>query len=401
MVGIIALALAATSCGGVVEPTDSTSAGTASSTDAPVTSSTAPQPATSTTSEPDRALPAPAPWLQDDIDLNLTPTVLAEQWNAAGNRTWCSALYPANVADLAAQANVRSANFEGGWGIAWDLPDGPGRLAGGDSCDDCGRGAFGVAGAGLEATGLEADRWANIVDFEDGSRFGYGYEGDAAEDSGAPLLGYLLIRDEGCLYNVWSFLGENHLLTLVQGLQRVQGLRGTPTRWTAEQEVAATIDLGDPAWLEDPIARAEVPDLVFLEWESEAGAPDGCPLLYPTDLGEADAATIRRASNEGEMLVAWDLTDGPGHNGDGTPCDDCGRGVIGLGTFQFGRFEGPVAYRWSDGSEVRLRTGPFSYGTEAFARVAGFACDYWVWSHLGEEHLVTLLSSMRRVEGAP
>ena len=41
------------------------------------------------------------------------------------------------------------------------------------------------------------------------------------------------------------------------------------------------------------------------------------------------------------------------------------------------------------------------HGVEAFVRVSGFDCDYWVWSHLGEEHLVELLSNLRRVEDAP
>ena len=60
-----------------------------------------------------------------------------------------------------------------------------------------------------------------------------------------------------------------------------------------------------------------------------------------------------------------------------------------------------TCFTWSDGSEARLRTGPASYGVEAFVRVTGFSCDYWVWTHLGEEHLLYLMSQLRRVEGKP
>jgi hypothetical protein len=124
-------------------------------------------------------------------------------------------------------------------------------------------------------------------------------------------------------------------------------------------------------------------------------------MLYFADPGDASGATIRHAANEGEMLVAWDLADGPGHFGDSSPCEDCGRGVVGLGTFQHSGYAGHVSYTWSDGSEARLRVEPFSYGIEAFVRIEGFDCDYWVWSHLGEDHLEYLLSQLRRVEGSP
>ena len=125
-------------------------------------------------------------------------------------------------------------------------------------------------------------------------------------------------------------------------------------------------------------------------------------MLYFADLGDADGATIRRAANEGEMLVAWDLPSGPGHSGASEPCDDCGRGVIGLGTFPADtRQDSPAVYTWSDGSDATTLTGPYRYGTEAFVHVTGFDCTYWVWSHLGADHLEYLLGQLRRVEGLP
>ena len=355
----------------------------------------------STTEPPATTEPPPAvPWLEPPLAAGSVPDALTSQWLAADNRDWCSALFPADAEQLGAGASIRPAVFGGGWAVAWDLPDGPGRLASGEYCSDCGRGAYGVAGSGVYVFGDEAARWPTVLAFDDGSIAGYGYEGDADPDSGAPVLTYLLVKGEGCSYNVWSFLGEEHLLQLLYQLRRVEGLEGEPTLWQSELPVPDTVALGLPPWDEQPLGAEAVAEVAYEEW-AESGSRDSCPMLFIADLGDADGATARRAANEGEMLVAWDLPDGPGHNGDSSPCDDCGRGVIGLGTFPRNSFDGPVAYTWSDGSEARIRTGPYSYGTEAFVRVAGFDCDYWMWSHLGQEHLEYLFSQLRRVDGSP
>ena len=189
-------------------------------------------------------------------------------------------------------------------------------------------------------------------------------------------------------------------MQLVGQLRRVTGLEGEPTQWLSEVPPPETIDLGDPPWEKTALAAHAVPEIGHLEW-AESGSHPSCPMLFYADLGIADGAVIRRANNANEMLVAWDLPDGPGHAGDSSPCDDCGRGVIGLGTFRHGAFSGPVAYEWSDGSVARLRTGPYSYGVETFLQVEGFDCEYWLWSHLGQEHLEYLFGQLRRVEGSP
>jgi hypothetical protein len=392
------LCLLAVSCGAPLEGADKPIAGTST----PLTVAAADDVATTTSPATTSAEPsAPgAPWLEPALSQDEVSDVLIEQWGRAENRTWCSALFPLDPDSLGRQAVIRLANFGGGWAVAWDLTDGPGRFASGEYCADCGRGAYGVAGTGLLASGDETDRWPTTVTYEDGSRVGYGYEGDAAPNSGAPLLAYLLVNDEGCTYNVWSFLGEDHLVQLIAQLRRVTGLEGEPTQWQSEVPAPDTVVLGDPPWDEDPLPAESVPDAAQVEW-AESGSRASCPMLFFADLGDADGAIIRRANNAGEMLVAWDLPDGPGHTGDSSPCEDCGRGVIGLGTFQRGSFSGPVAYEWSDGSVVRLRTGPYSYGVEAFLQVEGFDCDYWMWSHLGREHLEYLFGQLRRVQGSP
>ncbi len=400
LAAVAALLTLAGSCAAAPSSTDQAAVG-ASSTTAPRTTTipTATTVVTTTTAivDPD---PDWAPWSAPAVAGVAAPNAFVDQWNQAENRRWCSALFPDDPVALGSDATLRPAAFAGGWAVAWDRPQGPGRMPSGEYCEDCGRGAFGVAGTGLRAAGDEPDRWPTVIEYSDGSRVGYGFEGDADPTSGAPLLAYLLVKDEGCLYNAWSFLGEDHLLTLVGRLRRVEGLEGEPTPWVSELPVPPTVDLGDPPWTAEPLDPSSVPRAAHDEWV-EAGSPPGCPMLAFADLGEAAGATARRATNSGEMLVAWDLPGAPGHHGDSTPCEDCGRGVIGLGTFQFSSFEGPVAYSWSDGSEARLRTGPVTYGAEVFVRVDGFACDYWVWSHLGDEHLLHLLTQLRRVAEAP
>ncbi len=341
-----------------------------------------------------------APWQEPELSLEDVPTVLINQWNSAENREWCSALFPEDPGSLGDNATIRPADFGGGWAVAWDLADGPGRFGSGEFCVDCGRGAYGIAGTGLQVYGDEMERWPATFTFDDESKVGYGYEGDAAADSGAPLLAYLLVKDEGCNYNIWSFLGEDHLVELVGQLRRVAGLEGEPTPWLSEVPAPDTIALGAPPWDSAALEAESIPEIAHIEW-AESGSRSSCPMLFYSDLGDADGAAIRRANNAGEMLVAWDLPDGPGHAGDGYPCEDCGRGVIGLGTFRNGAFSGPVAYEWSDGSIARLRTGPYNYGVEAFLRVEGFDCEYWMWSHLGQEHLEYLFSQLRRVVGSP
>ena len=397
IVAVFSTLLAA--CGAPAETTDQPDTGTAAAAES-TTTSTAPATTTSTTIAPPGAQDLEPGWVGPQLLQNDVPRVLAQQWEAAENRSWCSALYPADTTGLGPGAEIRSANFGGGWGVAWDLPDGPGRLPSGEYCADCGRGAYGVAGTGGLAWGDEAERWPTTAEMSDGSKVGYGFEGDSSPDSGAPLLAYLLVKDEGCNYNVWSFLGEQHLLDLLGQLRMVQGLQGTPTPWQSEIPPPEPVALGDAPWDQPALPLSVVPSVAEDEW-AEAGSPESCPMLYFADLGDAGGAVIRNAANEGEMLAAWDLGGAPGHNGDGTPCDDCGRGVIGLGTFQGSSYSAPVAYTWVDGSEARLRTGPTSYGVEAFVRVAGFSCDYWLWSHLGEEHLLYLMSQLRRVEGKP
>lgn len=326
--------------------------------------------------------------------------MLVDQWEAADNNTICSALYPAGAIDPT--ASIRKASFTGGWGIAWDLPSGPGRQSWGDYCTNCGRGAFGIAGTALRTEGDEPSVFPHLLSWDDGSIAGYATEQLVAPETGAPLLMFLLINGEGCVYNVWSFLGEEHLLQLTSQLRKVVGLEGEPTLWLSQLPQPETKQLGSAPWDATKLAASDVPDVEVTEWKEDFGAPKSCPMLAFADLGVADGAEPRQATSEGEMLVAWDLPSGPGHDGFGNLCANCGRGVIGLGTLPAGAEPDlPVGYEWEDGSLARIRSSALGYGAEALVSVDGFDCTYWVWSHLGQDHLEYLLSQLRRVRGMP
>lgn len=155
---------------------------------------------------------AAPPW-DDDGPRFGVPGVLIEQWRQAENRDWCAPVaFPSTGVE---NAIPRPANFAGGWAVAWDLPDGPGSAASGEYCNNCGRGAFGIAGTGVEPTPDTYDDWQYGETFSDGSRIGYGPRDQQ-------WLAYLQIAGERCLYNIWSYRGRGHLESLIDQLRMVR-----------------------------------------------------------------------------------------------------------------------------------------------------------------------------------
>ncbi|OFW52872.1 MAG: hypothetical protein A2V75_07780 [Actinobacteria bacterium RBG_16_70_17] len=202
-----------------------------------VTTTTAPTTTTTTTTQAVPIITAnAAPWSAAPLAADAVPTLVADTWSAADNRDECAVLFPADPGALAGDAVLRDRYFGGGWGLAWDLPSGPGRWdPGGEYCADCGREAFGVAGTGGDARGTEDAIWPNRLKWTEGpaagplySHAGYGPEGLTSGGSGEPLLAYLFIDGQGCMYNVWSFLGEEHLLALLDQLRLVEGMGASP-----------------------------------------------------------------------------------------------------------------------------------------------------------------------------
>jgi hypothetical protein len=163
----------------------------------------------------DQPAAPPTPWAVDPLEPEAVPRVFLVEHRKAANRETCPLLVPTEVE---AGARPRRANFSGGWAVAYDKDGAPGTRSGGEPCASCGRSAFGVAGTGAEKGG-GGPAWPREVAWSDGSRAGYGPEGG----QGPHLLAYLERADAGCLYNVWSALGEEHLLKLIASLRRVRG----------------------------------------------------------------------------------------------------------------------------------------------------------------------------------
>ncbi|MEW5927608.1 MAG: hypothetical protein AB1941_08990 [Gemmatimonadota bacterium] len=153
---------------------------------------------------PPAAPPAPpAPWSAAPLPASGVPAVYAAEWSKAANRATCAPLAPVST-DPYAAARPRAATFSGGWAVAYDLPDR--------------RSAFGVAGAGVSAEGPSYAGWPHRIRWADGSTAEYGPEGG----TGPNQLAYLRVAGQGCLYNVWSALGREHLEQLLGRLRFVR-----------------------------------------------------------------------------------------------------------------------------------------------------------------------------------
>jgi hypothetical protein len=151
--------------------------------------------------------PAP-PWQAVHLATRDVPAIYTEQWMRAANRDSCALIAPRSLGDAGAGASPRAATFAGGWAVAYDKPGV--------------RSAFGVAGAGVKATGPSYRDWPHKREWADGSSVGYGPEGG----TGPNQLAYLRIAGQGCLYNVWSRLGVEHLEALIEQLRFVDGAAG-------------------------------------------------------------------------------------------------------------------------------------------------------------------------------
>src|SRR5262249_42990925 len=137
------------------------------------------------------------------------------EWKKAENRAGCPLLVPTEYGS-AAGAHPRAANFYGGWAVAFDKKGLPGTSADGYDCATCGPSAFGVARAGVEKHDISP--FAHHIIYRDGSEVGYGLVGN----KGPGYIAYLTLPDASCLYNVWSALGEEHLLVILGGLRRAE-----------------------------------------------------------------------------------------------------------------------------------------------------------------------------------
>ena len=173
--------------------------------------------ASCTTTTPGQSDLPQAPWRSDPIARTDVPAVYLEQWEKAENRDDCAPLILASLGEGMENATPRAATFSGGWAVAYDAPGARGMTSAGRVCADCGRGAFGIAGTGTTPEG-SYEGWPHWKNWRDGSRAGYGPEGG----TGPRDLAYVTVRGQGCLYNVWSFAGQEHLEHLLENLRTVR-----------------------------------------------------------------------------------------------------------------------------------------------------------------------------------
>jgi hypothetical protein len=358
------------------------------------------------------ALTAP-PWAMDTVRREAAPQVLTDAWTSAENKRWCSALVPTDLGAATGEATPRIAVFDGGWGVAWDLPSGPGQTADGEDCADCGRSAFGIAGTAAVRDAQLVARQADALVWSDGSVAGF----EAGAQTARRQVATVVVAGQGCAYEVWSNLGDAHLRRLITSLRPVLGLQAEPVVMRRPGDAPSVTERALPPWSGPAVLTSAVDDLVLEQW---AAVGIDRPQLVLAGLGsELKGATIRTWDGG----VAWDLEDGPGHDAENRPCADCGRGVVGIG---WQPVAGPVSvegvslpYRieWSDGSWAEYgsrqaspavprdrvvyfdpETGEeISDGLEAIVHVTGMERDLIVWTHLGEAHLLYLIDQLRFV----
>ncbi len=168
-------------------------------------------------------LPA-APWSEGTVDSSAAPGAVLAAWSRAENRTSCAPLVAtAPGAAEGAEARV-SELIEGGWAVEFDRRGMPGMSPRGAPCARCGRGVFGIAGTEMDPDELAGEADAPAPTFADGSHL----EVEGPADGETVAAATLTVRGQGCVYQVWSFLGEDHVREIVQGL-RVVDTRESPT----------------------------------------------------------------------------------------------------------------------------------------------------------------------------
>ena len=152
-----------------------------------------------------------APWAGALVPASSLSETVATALEGAENRSWCAPMVPASAGEPA-----RAATLAGGWALEFDQRGAPGVRANGNACARCGRAAFGVAGTSMSTDeAVDIDEAAPLAMFNDGST-----QDVIAEDGVASAT--LTVGGQGCVYQVWSFLGEDHLNSLLEELRFVE-----------------------------------------------------------------------------------------------------------------------------------------------------------------------------------
>ena len=151
-----------------------------------------------------QALPGPPPWTAKAVKSIAVPEVYYSQWYKAENQKTC-ALLVLSTGDKMRDAKPRRAEYSGGWAVAFDTP----KI----------RSIYGIAGTGSVALARDDSKtFPNTIRWSDGSYASYGLKGG----TGPGYLAYVTVAGQGCKYNVWSQISQDHLVSLLNGLRFAQ-----------------------------------------------------------------------------------------------------------------------------------------------------------------------------------
>ncbi len=192
---------------------------------APVVATAAPtlavQDTTTTAASAEVALPETvestvvAPWGAEHLAAQAAPRPLLQAWTRAENQGWCAPLAPATLG-AGEGARARTGSAPGGWSLEFDRRGSAGIGANGEVCTTCGRGAFGITGTAMNAEDAEDLLGPGATVFADGGRI------DVQANADEPAaVATVVVPGQDCVYQVWSFLGREHLDELVSGLRLV------------------------------------------------------------------------------------------------------------------------------------------------------------------------------------
>jgi hypothetical protein len=177
----------------------------------------APSPAAVAVAPDLRTLPA-APWSAPPMSANEAPRQILSAWENADNRESCAPLATRTLG-AATGARARTSELSGGWLVEFDHPGLPGIDRQGRECDTCGRSVFGIAGTAMAPDTLDPDSETLTPTYSDGSHA----EVEVTDGDGESVASVTFtVSGQGCVYEVWSLLGADHLAELVAGLRFVE-----------------------------------------------------------------------------------------------------------------------------------------------------------------------------------
>jgi hypothetical protein len=164
-----------------------------------------------------RTLPT-APWSAPPMSANEAPRQILSAWENADNRDSCAPLATRTLG-RATGARARTSELSGGWLVEFDRPGLPGIDRQGRECDTCGRSVFGIAGTAMAPDTLDPDSDTLAPTYSDGSHA----EVEVTDADGESVASVTFtVNGQGCVYEVWSLLGADHLAELVAGLRFVE-----------------------------------------------------------------------------------------------------------------------------------------------------------------------------------